>query len=75
MADKQDIIMSKDNPQIKLVKSLQQKKFRKANGLYMVEGIRNSEAALAGRTEIVKAFYSETLLQSERGTALLAATP
>ena len=72
MADKQDIIMSKDNPQIKLVKSLQQKKFRKANGLYMVEGIRNSEAALAGRTEIVKAFYSETLLQSERGTALLS---
>ncbi len=73
METRQEMILSKENPRIKLVKSLQQKKFRKQHGLYMIEGIRNSEAALAGRAEIVEAFYSETLLASQRGEALLAA--
>lgn len=72
MERSQEMIMSKENVQIKLVKSLQQKKYRRQHGLYMIEGIRNSEAALAGKAEIVKAFYSETLLASERGAALLA---
>ena len=72
MKIRQEMILSKENPQIKLVKSLQQKKYRNQHGLYMIEGVRNSEAALAGRAEIIKAFYSEALLDSERGTALLA---
>lgn len=66
-------ICSKENPLIKLVKSLQQKKFRRQYGLYLIEGVRNSEAALSGRSEIDKALYSETLLCSPRGMALLSA--
>lgn len=73
MKTRQEMILSKENPQIKLIKSLQQKKYRNQHGLYMIEGVRNCEAALAGKAEIVKAFYSETLLASERGAALLTA--
>ncbi len=73
MKARQEVILSKENPQIKLARSLQQKKYRKQHSLYLIEGIRNSEAALAGKAEIVKAFYSETLLASERGDALLVA--
>lgn len=73
MEQRQEMIMSKENTQIKLVKALQQKKYRQQYGFYLIEGIRNSEAALAGRAEIVKAFYGEMLLGSERGQALLGA--
>lgn len=73
MAPTQEMIMSKDNAQIKLIRSLQQKKYRKQHGLYMIEGVRNSEAALSGHAEIARAFYSETLLHTERGNDLLAA--
>lgn len=71
MQYRQEMIMSKENPLIKMIKSLQQKKFRKQYHSFLIEGIRNSEEALNSKIEITKALYSETLLQSERGRFLL----
>ena len=71
MESRQEMILSKENPLIKMTKSLQQKKFRKQHGCFMIEGIRNSEEALKSNFVIMKALYSESLLQSERGQILL----
>lgn len=64
-----EIITSTQNQSIKEAKKLQQRKYREAHKLFLVEGIRLAEEALrAGYGE--RFFYSQELLQTKRGQAL-----
>lgn len=48
------IITSKSNPLVKSISSLSDKKFRKLNGLYMVEGVKPVRECLSSGAEITK---------------------
>ena len=64
-------ITSRDNPKVKQVRSLRQRKQREATGMFLVEGIHHVgeavQAAAKGinRTRIEYIFYSPDLLSSE----------
>jgi RNA methyltransferase, TrmH family len=62
-------LTSKDNPKIKLARSLRQRSQRQATGLFIAEGIRHVgeavEAAQAGRLSVEAIFFSDDLLRSE----------
>ena len=65
-----DLINSKDNQKLKLIRSLHLKKHRSETGLFLAEGLRLcEEAALHGDCRLV--LFAETSLQDER-TARLA---
>lgn len=53
------LITSKTNPIIKLVRSLSEKKFRKQNNLYIVEGIKPVRECIAAGCEIEKIICSQ----------------
>ena len=55
-----DIISSLDNPQVKKLKSLSEKKFRKFYGEYVVEGEKCVREAIFSGAVITKLFVSET---------------
>ncbi|MBQ7453393.1 MAG: RNA methyltransferase [Clostridia bacterium] len=55
-----DIISSIDNPQIKVLRSLSEKKFRKFYGEYVVEGIKCVREAIYSGATITKLFVSES---------------
>ena len=55
-----NIILSKDNSNIKYVKKLiSSSKFRAETKLFVIEGVRMCEEALKSKSKILKAFYTE----------------
>lgn len=64
-------ITSPDNVQIKNAASLKQKKFRDKTNLFLIEGIRLIETALASNAQINECFYLPAVLENERGAALI----
>lgn len=64
-------IASAANKKIKLVQSLQKKKFREQEQKFLAEGIRLAEMAIASDWSIDFAFCTLNLFQHERGVALL----
>jgi TrmH family RNA methyltransferase len=64
-------ITSKNNPKIKLVRSLRGRKGRQETGLFIVEGIRPVGEAVEARAEIESVFYAPDLLTSEYAFNLL----
>ncbi len=65
------MITSNQNPEIKLVRSLEKRKYREQEKLFVIEGIRIIEDALADRAEFFKVFYSPALQENARGIQLL----
>jgi TrmH family RNA methyltransferase len=71
------IITSKDNPKVKLMRALRQRKQRQESGLFLVEGIRPvGEAAAASMTgdhhpQLDFIFYSPELLTSDFALRLI----
>lgn len=56
-------ISSADNPSVKLVKKLVQKKYRDETGLFLVEGLRACELAVASPYQIDSFWLSESFLR------------
>ena len=54
-----DIISSPDNAQIKILKSLQEKKYRKFYGEFFIEGIKSVREAIYSGMHLTKLFVSE----------------
>ena len=55
-----NIILSKDNSNIKYVKKLiSLSKFRAETKSFVIEGVRMCEEALKSKSKILKAFYTE----------------
>lgn len=54
------ILTSKNNPLIKETASLKEKKYRKALGLFLVEGVKMAREALNSSCEVERVFISET---------------
>ena len=72
MADQQDQpITSFQNPRVKLLRSLRQRKYRWREGCFLVEGIRAVEEALTGGAPLETLIYAPDLLVSERAAALV----
>ena len=65
------LITSGDNPRIKYFKRLVKRRFREAEGKFVVEGVRFVEEALASAMSVETVIFSSKLLQNERGNALL----
>lgn len=57
-----EIISSADNSQIKTLKSLAEKKYRKFYGEYVIEGIKSVKEAIYSGMKITKLFVSESKL-------------
>jgi len=66
-----DIITSKQNAQVRLIKSLKIKKYRDRHGLIPVEGIRSVEDALDSGLDIKLVLYSSTCVNNDRGAKLV----
>jgi len=64
-----EIITSVQNDLIKDTKKLQQKKYREETNSYLIEGVRLAEEAFQAQV-LETVFYSESLLETERGLAL-----
>ena len=54
------ILTSKNNPLIKETASLKEKKYRKALGLFVVEGVKMARDALNSPCEVERVFISES---------------
>ena len=66
------VIVSRNNPQVKKILSLKEKKFRRASGLYLVEGIKQvREEVSAGYPEYKGAEYNEIDPLTSRRTMCL----
>ncbi|MEL7624782.1 MAG: RNA methyltransferase [Clostridiales bacterium] len=65
-----EIITSAQNQWVLEARKLQQKKFREAKGLFLVEGLRLAEEA-AKSAFVEEVYYHETLGATERGEELL----
>ena len=57
-----DIVTSESNPQIKHLKSLNEKKFRKFYGEFVLEGPKSVSEAILAKTKITKLFVSASKL-------------
>lgn len=68
---KTEIISSRSNQYIKKARSLQEKKYRDREGLYLIEGLRLAEEAIAAGLQPCFALINQRLSQSSRGFALL----
>ena len=66
-----ETISSLQNPLVKQIVALQQKKRREQNGLFVVEGVRLSEELLASGWEIEFGFFTETAVHQERAGSLV----
>lgn len=67
----QELLTSIQNPLVRQVASLKDKKGRDGTGLFMVEGIRFVEEAFEAGAEVCLIMYSPKLGESMRGEALL----
>jgi len=65
-------ISSRDNPLVRRVRSLRHTKFRRATGLYPIEGVRLVEDAVTAGITIPAALVSPRLFRGPRGRALAA---
>ena len=63
-------ITSSNNDKIKYLRSLYQKKYRRENNQFVLEGIRLIEEALQEKIGVQQVFYSEYLLRNEQGENL-----
>lgn len=59
------VIVSKNNPQVKQILSLKEKKYRKLYGEYLVEGIKQVREASEAGYEIEKIVYSQSYAGEE----------
>jgi len=66
------LITSRNNPKIKAVRALRQRKFRQETGLFRVEGIFPVGEAVAAGIPIDALYYAPDLLSSEFARQLLA---
>lgn len=66
-------IRSKDNAYLKQVRLLQQKKHRQEQGLFLVEGLRLAEEAVASGFAIAYGLVGPRLLELDRGRQLVQA--
>ena len=64
MADQQREITSFQNPLVKKIRSLAHKKYRKREGLFWAEGVRNTLEAIDNGWDIEMLVYSPALLRS-----------
>ena len=65
------MITSNKNPEIKFLKSLELKKYRERERVFVIEGVRIIEDALNDGAEFVKVFHAPMLLGNTRGMELL----
>ncbi|MCK4259230.1 MAG: RNA methyltransferase [Halanaerobiales bacterium] len=65
-------IISNKNPEIKFLRSLEKKKYREQEKMFVIEGIRIIEDALKDGAKFVQIFYSPILKDNPRGMRLLA---
>ncbi|HOJ01817.1 MAG TPA: RNA methyltransferase [Anaerolineaceae bacterium] len=65
------MITSTSNTQIKEIRSLNQRKFRKESSLFYVEGLRAIASALENRASVEKVVFCAELLESDFGKSLL----
>ncbi len=65
------VISSATNPKIKFALNLQQKKYRDKHGLFMLEGVRNAELAIASASEIQMCFVTEKAMQNDRAQSIV----
>lgn len=66
-------ITSLQNPLIKLIRSLSQRKRREREGLFFAEGIRVVEEAAAAGTQVERVIYAPERLKSERAMGTIRA--
>lgn len=66
------IITSTTNPQVKLARSLRQKKARIETGLFLVEGIHHVGEVIAAGWDVESVLYAPELLTSEFGRDLIS---
>ena len=69
------ILTSRTNPQIKLARSLRQKKARTETGLFLVEGIHHVGEVIAAGWEVESVLYAPELLTSAFARDLIARLP
>lgn len=67
----QQMISSLQHTDVKLIKALSRRKERTELGLFVIEGIRFVEEAVAAEAPIAKIYYTAQLLKSDRGAALM----
>ncbi|MCL5773449.1 MAG: RNA methyltransferase [Firmicutes bacterium] len=65
-------ITSRHNEKIKYMRSLQEGKFRKNEGKFLIEGIHLFKEALSSEFKFSLIFYSHRLLKTEEGRIILA---
>ena len=65
------VVTSFRNPRVKFFRSLQSRKYREREGLYLIEGIRFVEEALDRGVPIDTLIYAPDLLVSDRARALV----
>lgn len=66
-----ELITSLTNAKVKMAISLQQKKYRDKNKLFLLEGIRNAEMMIAKNVEISMCFVTAKAINNERAKLLL----
>ena len=64
-------ITSLRNPKVKVLRSLRQRKYRRQEGRFLIEGIRIVEEALACGAPVERFIYAPDLLVSQRAQALV----
>ncbi len=67
-----EMLTSVQNPLVKQLAGLKEKKVRDATGMFLIEGVRFVEEALQAGVALRQVVYSPGLLGGERGQALLA---
>jgi RNA methyltransferase, TrmH family len=65
------MITSENNELIKYIRSLQLRKYRKANEQFMIEGVRMISECLLSQAVIETVFYSEEIFKTKGGKELL----
>ncbi len=69
-----EIITSTNNPKIKRIRSLDQRKYRVETGLFLVEGIHHVGAAIEADWDVDTLLYAPDLLTSEYAHDLISAS-
>ncbi len=67
-----EMLTSVQNPLVKQLSGLKEKKIRDVTRMFLIEGVRFVEEALQAGISLRQVMYSPGLLESERGEALLA---
>lgn len=65
------MISSNRNPEIKYINSLEMKKYREREKVFVIEGVRIVEDALVDGAEFVRVYHAPVLADNPRGTDLL----